>query len=169
MDLVALLVRGLHVLAAIVWFGGALAMNLVVVPGIFAQPLDARRAIGRNVTLGFERLAIPAAVVTALTGLLLGTVYGPVQQVSDLTTSFGVAWLASIVIVGAVLATGASVSSPALRRLFGDDALWVPAPDGRASPALRTAMRAVQRGLGTELAGLVLAFVLMEVLSAVGS
>jgi uncharacterized membrane protein len=168
MDVLAGLVRALHILGAIVWFGGALAMNLVVVPGIFSQPLEARRAVGRALTLGFERLAIPAAVVTAVTGFLLGSVYGPLHQPADLSTSFGLVWLASIVIVVAVLGTGALVSSPALRRLFGDDALWIPAPDGRASPVLCTAMRAVQRGLGAELGGLVLTFVLMEYLRVVG-
>jgi putative copper export protein len=160
-------VHGIHILGAIVWFGGAAAMNLVVVPGIFAQPLTAQRSLGRSVTLGFERLAIPAAVATALSGLLLGTVFGPLRRATDFTTPFGITWLASTGIVVVILATGGLVSSPALRRLWGDDSLWVPTADGRPSPALQVATRAVQRGLRTELAGLAIVFVVMEILRTV--
>jgi hypothetical protein len=41
----AVVVRAVHVLGAILWFGGAVAMNLVVIPGVFAQPLASRRSV----------------------------------------------------------------------------------------------------------------------------
>jgi hypothetical protein len=119
------------------------------------------------VTLGFERLAIPAAVATAVSGVLLGTIFGPLRQPTDVATPYGLTWLAAIVIVAAILATGALVSSPAMRRLWGDDGLWKPTVDGEPSPALEAAMHAVRRGLRAELVGLALVFLLMEALRTV--
>lgn len=157
-------VRAIHLLCATVWFGGALAMNLVVIPGVFAQPLALRRGIGRRVTLGFERVAIPSALITALSGLALGTIFGRIHGLVDLASPYGVGWVAAIIGVAAILATGARVSSPALRRLFDTEDLWIPTVDGSASGPLVNAMAAVRRGLLIELSGLGAVFVLMEAL-----
>ena len=163
MDPIASLVRSIHLLGAAAWFGGAFAMNVVVLPVVLGTGFAARRAVAARVFFGFERIAIPAALATVASGLVLAIAYGRITDVGALATPYGAVWLLAVVVVAGVLGIGSRVSSPAARRLFADDGLW--APDGSSGPALDAAIAGLRGSLRLELVGLGTAFVLMELLA----
>ncbi len=163
MDPIASLVRSIHLLGAAVWFGGALAMNVVVLPAVLGGELAARRGVAARVFFGFERIAIPAALATVASGLVLAIAYGRITGIEALATPYGAVWLLAVAVVVGVLGIGSRVSSPAARRLFADDGLW--APDGSSAPALDAAITGLRGSLRLELVGLGTVFVLMELLA----
>jgi putative copper export protein len=165
MDPVAALLRSIHLLGAIVWFGGALAMNVVVLPVVLDVADASRRDLASRVFFGFERLAIPAALAAAISGLVLGIAYGRITGPAALLTPYGATWLAAVVVTAAVLAVGGRISSPNARRLFTDHDLWRRGSDGGQATGLGSAVDRLRRSLRLELAGLATVFVLMELLA----
>jgi uncharacterized membrane protein len=166
MDPIAALVRSVHLLGAITWFGGALAMSLVVLPAVLVPGGEGRRTLAGRVFFGFERIAVPAALATAASGLILGIAYGRITSFAALTTAYGVVWLAAVLVVAGVLVVGARRSSPTARRLFANEKLWIEPHRGGTDASLDDGIRSLRTSLRVELIGLATAFVLMEVLAA---
>lgn len=165
MDPLPALARAIHLFGAVAWFGGALAMNVVVLPAVFELGLEDRRAAASRVFFGFERIAIPAAVATVFSGIVIGIGYGRIRSPDALATPYGIVWLVAIAVVGVVLFVGSRISSPAARRLFSDDSLWLRASDLASDERLAKAIAGLRRSLRLELVGLAAAFLLMELLA----
>jgi putative copper export protein len=88
----------LHVFGATLWFGAFLTLSFLVRPSFSADELAAQ---GARMMPRARRVIVPAVLVVGISGLLLGTIFGPIRSLSDLvSTSYGVTWLASIVLSG---------------------------------------------------------------------
>jgi uncharacterized membrane protein len=164
MDPVLVLVQAFHVLAGVVWLGGAVFMNTVVLPAIVALPDAEQRAMARRVIFGPERMMIAAALLAAMLGILRGTVYGPVRSVDALATPYGIVWGLAIAITLSVFLVGARMTGPAAHRLLDDDRLWTSPASREVSGARADGFRLVRRSFRLELIGILLVFGLMPIL-----
>lgn len=90
-------VYGVHVLGAIVWMGAFITLRLFVAPALRVVPPDATAAMNAVVARRGKRL-FPVVIATmGVAGILLGTVFGPIQSVDDLLgTPYGLTWLAAV-------------------------------------------------------------------------
>lgn len=165
MDAGLALVQFLHILGGAAWLGASVFASLVLLPFVFGQPIERQRNLVRAVVLGPERLLIGAALLAAVMGVVRGTVFGPIRSIEALGSPYGIVWLAAIAVTVAIFAVGGLVTSPAARRLAGDDALWaVPTEEGAAARRADT-VRRLRLGFALELSGIVFVLALMVVLS----
>ena len=142
MDPILYFVQWVHVVAAIVWVGGSISTNFAVVPLLSGLPPEQARVVGPRLVRAYERLVIPAALVAGVSGLLRGTVFGPVRSLEvALGTAYGLTFLASVVVMVIVLATGATVAAPAIRTFVAGQG----EPEGL--PRFRRAVRIELSGL----------------------
>jgi len=124
MDLGLAIVQFVHIGAGAAWFGGSVFANAALLPFIARQSPERQRELVAGVVIGPERVMIGAALGAAVTGLLRGIVYGRIQSLDALGTTYGIVWLASIVVAIAVFATGGRITSPAARAIRDDNAAW---------------------------------------------
>jgi uncharacterized membrane protein len=117
-----ILVHWLHVLGAIVWAGSQLFLALAVWPALLQRPeSDARTFVGALMPTA-ARILGPAGMLTIVTGLLRGTVFGPMRSWAALATPYGITFLVSILIVAALTVRGGRLRTRLGPRVFGDGA-----------------------------------------------
>lgn len=105
---------------------------------------------------------IGAALLVVVTGLVRGTVLGPISVPEALGRPYGLVWILSIVVVALVFATGGRLTGPAMRRLTQEDELW---DSSAAAVRQRDALsRRLVIGFRVELAGIVGVLGLMVIL-----
>ena len=165
MDAGLALVQVRHILGGAAWLGASEFASLVLVPFVFAQPIERQRDLVRTVILGPERLLIGAALLAAIMGVVRGTVFGPTRSTEAPGSQYGIVWLAAIAATVAIFAVGGLITSPAARRLAGDDALWAVPTDERAAAGRADTVRRLRVGFALELSGIVFVLALMVVLS----
>jgi putative copper export protein len=96
-DWVAVAVHWLHVLFAVTWFGGHIARVLLVEPAVRTLPDASQAAFNRYVEKYATRLYVPVIIGVGVTGVLRGTVFGPVKSVDALLgTPYGLTFLGAI-------------------------------------------------------------------------
>ena len=117
MDPFVIAVHFLHVAGGAAWLGGSVFANFFLVPYTLQQSTERRRHLIRTLLVGPERLMIGAALLVVVTGLLRGTVLGPISGPEALGRPYGLVWIISIVVIGLVFATGGRLTGPAMRRL----------------------------------------------------
>jgi uncharacterized membrane protein len=164
MDPLLVLVQALHILAGVVWLGGSVFMNVVVLPALLALPSVEQRAMARRVIFGPERMMIGAALLAAALGIVRGTVYGPIDSLDSLATPYGIAWSAAAAITVMVFAVGGTMTSRTAHALLDDDRYW--SSDAREDGAeARAALVArLRMAFRLELIGILAVFALMPLL-----
>ena len=161
MDWLTVVVQWAHVLLGILWFGNALALDVIVIPAINRLPIVAQREvasqIGARATPIFK-VVVPTIVVL---GIVRGTAFGPVRSLEALVgTAYGWTWLAALLLTVGVYAWGLRVLEPALRRM---DQAPVSA-DGSPTPELVAATTRVKALVGVELLGFLAIFTCMSLM-----
>ena len=154
MDWLVIVVQWAHVILGILWFGNALALDVIVIPAINRLPIVAQREISSQIgarATPIFKVVVPAIVIL---GLIRGTVFGPIRSLDALGTAYGLTWLVALVTTLAVYAWGLTVLDPALRRM---DAAPLDASGG-ATPELVAATNRVKSLVGVELLGFVAIF-----------
>jgi len=116
MDTGLVSVQFVHIAGGAAWLGGSTFANLVVLPFIARQPVDRQRGLFAAIVLGPERVMIGAALLAGLSGLLRGTLFGPIKSLAALGRPYGLLWFAAILITAVVFAVGGRVTSPAARQ-----------------------------------------------------
>ena len=155
----------LHIAGGAIWLGASVFANAVLLPYISRQPLDRRRELIGSLVLGPERVIIAGALLAAVSGLALGVGYAGIRSPDALATTYGIVWLASVVVALSVFAVGGGLTSPAARALRDDATLWSGEAGSTARvAALTTRMRT---GFRLELAGIVIVLGLMVILAAI--
>ena len=97
MDWLAVVVHWLHVLFAVTWFGGHISRVLLVEPAVRTLPAESQAAFNRYVEKYGTRLYVPVIVGVGITGILRGTVFGPVKSLDALFgTPYGLTFLAAV-------------------------------------------------------------------------
>ncbi len=151
----------LHLLGGASWLGASVFANLVLVPYVGRRPAAERPKLVQRLILAPEKLFIGSALLAGITGLLLGVTSGRIRGPGDVSTPFGMFWLASILVAIAVFATGGLVTSRAAARVAGRAAAGggsAPEDGGEAT------FRRLRVGFAAELAGIVSILALMVAL-----
>jgi uncharacterized membrane protein len=117
MDWPVFAIQWLHVFGGIYWFGGALFGNLAVLPVVIKLPDDVRRTFMPPFLEQANRVVLPVAVGTILLGIVRGTVFGRIHNLTDLGTPYGIAWLIGLLVAVGVLSLGVFYLAPAARRI----------------------------------------------------
>lgn len=162
MDIFAVIVQWIHVLAGILWFGGAVAINVLVFPTITVLPPEQQRRFGRALSPKLSRFFAIVAGIVMLFGLIRGTLLGPIKGLDVLfATPYGLAWLAALILTIGLGVIGARVVGPTAERMYNDDSLWEFGP-GQPPPAGLMAHVQLLRTVGIiELVGFLVVFTLM--------
>jgi hypothetical protein len=151
----------LHVLGGASWLGASVFANLVLVPHLGRRPPAERPELVRRLILAPEKLFIGSALLAGVTGLLLGVTSGRIRGPGDVSTPFGMLWVASIVVAIAVFATGGLLTSRAAAQVSSGAAA-----DGGSFPedGGEAAFRRLRVGFAAELTGIVSILALMVAL-----
>jgi uncharacterized membrane protein len=158
-------VQFLHIAGGAVWLGASVFANVVLLPYVLRQPVDRQRELIGSLILGPERWIIVGAMVAAVSGLALGVGYAGIRSVEALGTTYGMVWLASVIVAVGVFAVGGAVTSPAARALRDDPTLW----SGEAGSNTRVAVLTgrMRTGFRLELGGIVIVLGLMVILAGI--
>ena len=164
MDPVLVLVQAFHILAGIVWLGGAVFMNVVILPALLGLPVPEQRLMARRVIFGPERMMIGAALVAAALGIVRGVAYGPIRSIESLATPYGIVWGFAIATTLSVFFVGARMTGPTAHALLDDDQMWASPSPERVSAARQERFRRLRGSFRLELIGILLVFGLMPIL-----
>ena len=103
-DWMTVVVHWVHVLFAVTWFGGHIARVLLVEPAVRTLPEASQVAFNGSVRKYATRLYVPVIIGVGITGILRGTVFGPVRSLDALLgTPYGLTFLGAVAL-GIVLA-----------------------------------------------------------------
>lgn len=143
----------LHILLGIFWFGSVMFADFVLGPGLVRMTAASQREFGINVGLRTTRIMTIVAIGVVAVGFVRGTYLGDVKSVDDLGTTYGLAWLVSLVAGVFLILWGTFVSAKALESI------------GSVAEADAPAMmrRALQRA-SIELVGFLVVFTAMIVM-----
>ena len=158
MEWLAVVVQWAHVLLGILWFGNALALDVIVIPALNRLPIVTQREIASQIGARATPIFKVVVPLIVLLGIVRGTILGRIRSVDALVGSaYGWTWLAALVLTVAVYAWGLRVLEPALRRM---DAAPLNA-DGTPSEELAAATSRVKELVGVELLGFLAIFTCM--------
>ena len=115
-------VHWLHVLAGIVWFGSQVFLYAALWPALLRRPEGEARAFLGAFMPAAGRLMQPAFLVVVVTGLVRGTVLGPVRSLGALGTPYGLTFVASLLLVAALTVRAGRLRTRLGGRVFGDGA-----------------------------------------------
>jgi putative copper export protein len=97
MDWFAVVVHWLHVLFAVLWLGGHLVRVLLVDPAVRRLPEASRSEVQSFMDRRATQIFVPAIIGVGVTGVLRGTVFGPINSLEALLgTPYGVTFLVSV-------------------------------------------------------------------------
>lgn len=145
----------LHVIVSIFWFGTVLFTDFVLMPGLATMSPAAQQEFGVNVGPRVTRLIIPAALLSIALGVVRGLFFGDIASVDAVFgTTYGLAWLAALVVAIATFAWGMFLITPAVDRLSTSTS-----PEAAAAEITRLKWLVM-----AELVGFVLVFTLMIVM-----
>ncbi len=163
------LVQWLHVASAILWVGGTVFLDLLLPPTTTVLPLAQQRLLGEH--LGSRAGAFFAATGTATLclGVVRGTLAGPIQSFAALRTSYGLTWLAALLLTAGLAFWGARIVGPAATQLYADTALWQPDPLGLPGSDLLARQRRLLWRSRVQLAGFAAVLVCMVLMAEVFS
>ena len=158
MDWFTIVVQWAHVLLGILWFGNALALDVIVIPALNRLPIVTQREIGSQIgarATPIFKVVVPLIIVL---GIVRGTVLGPIRTVEAVFgTAYGVTWLAALLLTIGVYVWGLRVLEPALHRMAAAPV----AADGSPTTELAAATDRVKRLVGVELLGFLAIFTCM--------
>jgi uncharacterized membrane protein len=147
-----ILVQWLHVLCGIMWFGGTLYIDLVLIPAFQSAPLPLQREVSTRVSPLTNRVLRPTAIAVIVLGVVRGTILGRLHSVQDvLGTAYGATWLAALIVTLALFTFGEAILEPALRHLN----------TAKEAGAYAAALRRVQVLAAVELVGFFAIFTCM--------
>lgn len=161
MDWVLFVVQWLHVILAILWFGGVLYSDFVLIPAFNTLPLPTQRAVGAAIGARANRIIPAVAGAVILLGIVRGTVFGPLKSLDAFTTPYGITWIASLLLAIGIFVFGLRVIGPSLERLGSIPDAEALNPDGSASSKLMAALTHVKRNVLLELLGFLVVFTFM--------
>ncbi|HEX9036998.1 MAG TPA: hypothetical protein VF808_08420 [Ktedonobacterales bacterium] len=100
--LLLIIVQWLHVLGGILWFGGTLYINLILIPAVLPLSREKQQEIAAHVSPLTTRVLRPTAILVIALGVIRGTVLGQLHSAQDvLGTTYGRTWL--VALIGALL------------------------------------------------------------------
>jgi uncharacterized membrane protein len=151
-------VQWLHVILGMLWLGGALYTNFILIPALGRLPLATQREVGAHVGEVAGRVFTIAPIGLVILGILRGTVWGPIHDVDDLLgTAYGLTWLTALTVTVATWLWGKFVIEGAIAQM---NSVALNA-DGTMSVAGMAALNRVKLVAALELLGFALIFTCM--------
>lgn len=116
---------GIHIFLAIIWVGGVLFIGWGVYPAARILPFRIQQRFFLSLMVHSHRFFTVAGIGVILTGVLLGTLVGPISQWGDIwTTAYGHTWISALVTAMITLLWGGVVSYKSSMKVFSHPALW---------------------------------------------
>lgn len=132
----------IHILLAIIWAGGIMFIGWGVYPASMSLSLAIQRKFLTSLMKWAHYFLTLAGFFVIVTGILLGTVVGPIRTWNHLWyTAYGNIWLAALFIGIFTLVWGIVVGYREMMIIFTDDFLWREAEDGNKKPLIRELVR----------------------------
>jgi uncharacterized membrane protein len=104
----------LHILFAIAWFGGSVAVNFLVVPAAALLPAAEQAGWWKAFMARSIAFFAPVAGATIIFGIARGIAGG---VLSVLSSPYGLTWIAALLLAIAVAVWGARLTNPATARI----------------------------------------------------
>ena len=157
-----LVLQWLHVLLGIFWFGGSLYLNVMVIPVVLSLPLGQQREVAIPLGARSNQVLPLIAILVILLGLLRGTVWGPVHTFAFLFgTAYGVTFLTSLLVAGAVELWGHFMAGKAAAQLNTFPLAEVMKPESAVARAFNAQVQRVKLFTFIELLGFFIIFTCM--------
>ncbi|MFQ5815893.1 MAG: DUF4149 domain-containing protein [Candidatus Hydrothermarchaeaceae archaeon] len=112
-DILMVLLAWIHVLAVVVWLGGAIFFTFIVVPNLSGLPPQEAGKLSGGISKQFMPIAWVAAVVLAITGLLRMFLAGTLNTNILLNSSYGVSLLLKLLIFVVIVIIAALITTTA--------------------------------------------------------
>lgn len=152
---------GIHVFAAIVWVGSVLFVGWGVFPAAKTLPVWERQRFLLKLMQHSHRPFTIAGIVVIISGILLGTVTGPLHSIhAVVTTTYGRVWLSALLVALFVLLWGSLVSYRYTIKKLKDPVVWKTAAEGSYG-ALNQTFLAIAAIASIEGAGFLILMALM--------
>jgi copper resistance protein D len=130
-----LILKGFHILLAIIWVGGLLFVGWGVYPAVNILKLTEQRLFLRTLMQRSHWLFTLAGVGVITTGSLLGTIFGPIRSWHALwNTTYGNIWFTALIVGIVTLAWGVFVGYKRTMMVLSADSLWELAEKGDSKP-----------------------------------
>jgi uncharacterized membrane protein len=114
-----IVVQWLHVLGGILWFGGVLFINLILIPALLPLSREKQQEVAARINPMTARVLRPAAILVIVLGFIRGTFLGQLHSVQDVIgTAYGVTWLVALVGAIALQTFIEAVLDPNVKRLI---------------------------------------------------
>jgi len=124
MEALTIIVQWLHIVAAIMWVGGSMLLELGLRPVLERLPQSVERDIGRKVGRVLAPYFAVSGSATIVFGVLRGTLLGPIRSVSTLLSPYGIVWCIALVLAAALAVLGAVGVGRTTIRYYDADELW---------------------------------------------
>jgi uncharacterized membrane protein len=158
MNWLQFVVQWLHVILGMLWLGGALYTNLILIPALGRLPLATQREVGAQIGHVASRVFTVAPIGLVILGVIRGTVFGPIRDVDDLLgTAYGLTWLTALLVTVATWLWGKFVIEGAIAEM---NSVALNA-DGTMSTAGLAALNRVKVVAALELLGFAIIFTCM--------
>src|SRR5690625_4360240 len=93
------LILGIHIFSAITWVGGVLFIGWGVLPASQKLPFTIQRRFFLSIMEWTHWLFTIVGFIVIMTGVLLGTIFGPLKNWSAiLDTTYGNIWLTALIV-----------------------------------------------------------------------
>lgn len=120
------IVLGLHILFAIIWVGGLFFVGWGIFLGIRKMKFVLQREILLNVIQWSHPLFTMAGLGVIVSGVVLGTVLGPIKQWGDIwNTTYGNLWITAFIVAVISLYWGGAVGYKWMAKILNDKHLWM--------------------------------------------
>jgi uncharacterized membrane protein len=126
MLIASMVLRYLHIILGIAWFGGTVYRSLILLPGLVALTPEQRQPLLQSAQERHETFLLTTGFLVIVLGIMLGAVVGPIQRGEVLLTAYGLTWLASMTLAAIILGWEGFAVSPAIAALAPDDELTAP-------------------------------------------
>ncbi|GGK03462.1 hypothetical protein GCM10007063_27090 [Lentibacillus kapialis] len=127
-----------HILLAIMWVGGILFIGWGVYPAVRNMNVVTQREILLRLMQWSHKYLTGAGAGVILTGILLGTVFGPISQWYDvIDTRYGNIWLTALIVGTLTLLWGVFVGYRQFCNVFSNVELWEQADSGDRKPLFK--------------------------------
>jgi uncharacterized membrane protein len=131
------LILVIHIFLAIIWAGGIMFIGWGVFPATLKLSLAKQRFFLISLMKNTHHLFTLAGAFVIITGILLGTVFGPIKTWDFLwNTTYGHIFIAAFIIGIITLLWGIVVGYREMMIIFHDEFLWKEAENGNKKPLI---------------------------------
>jgi len=132
-----------HILLAIIWAGGILFIGWGVYPAVRKMAFIQQRQLLQALMQWSHKFLTGAGAGVIATGILLGTVFGPISQWHDvIATRYGNIWIAALTIGTSTLLWGVFVGFKRFTKVLSNAELWEQADTGNKKPLFKALVNA---------------------------